>query len=257
MDSLNHLIFAVLLITPFGFCSYRFALKIVGAYAASVAVGYLAFGLSMNFVYFTDLVAYLIILYMLYLAWTGRRPYLKLFMFSAATVIVAGQSHGADHLLGFFAEVPSMTSPLRPHNFWHSPLVALLLSALTALLLPRLLNALRGIPERLASVELEEFKPDFMPILSITYLGYLFHVFADSITYDFDVWWLFPFSDLHFSIYELGDTGKLLATDPGNPWGWVYYYLTPALVALAAIYLGLGYMSGEGPVDPRGEDDSR
>jgi membrane-bound metal-dependent hydrolase YbcI (DUF457 family) len=116
----------------------------------------------------------------------------------------------------------------------------------TALVLPRLLNKISEIVNGKTSIELKNFDTKFAPLLSITFLGYLFHIFADSITYDFDIWWLFPLSDIHFSVYDLADTGRLLATDPANPWGWVYYYLTPALVAIAAVYLVLGYLSRNG-----------
>ncbi len=247
MDNLNHLLFAILLITPFGISSYRFAMKALLMYGAAVAIGYLVFDLSMNFVSFTGFLAYIIIFYILYMAWTGKKPFFKLFLLSLSTVFVAGQSHSADRFLGFFTEVPSMSSPFRPHNFWHAPFFAILLSALVALILPRILNSIGEIVRNKTQFQLKKFETKFLPLFSITFLGYLFHIFADSITYDFDVWWLFPFSDVHFSLYDLANAGKLLATDVANPWGWVYYYLTPALIVIAAIYLGLGYLSKSDP----------
>lgn len=243
MDSLNHLIFAVLLVTPFGLSSYRLTAKIVLLYGGAVAVGYAFLGLSMNFIYLTDVVAYLIIFYILYLAWVRKRPFFKLFVLCLATVFIAGQSHGADRLFALIGQIPPMTSPIRPHNLWHTPAFGLILSAISAFLIPRFLNLAKGVIAKFREIDWANFDPSFVPLLAVTYLGYLIHVFADSITYDFDVWWMFPFSNIHFSLYDLADAGKLLATDPGNPWGWVYYYLTPALIIAAIVFVGLCYLA--------------
>lgn len=243
MDSLNHLLFAILLATPIGLSSYRFTAKILGLYGVTVAVGYSLFGLSMTFVYFTDIIAYFIIFYILYLAWVKKKPFLKLFMLTATTVIIAGQSHGADQLLGLFVEIPSKSSVFRPHNLWHVPIFALLISGLSVLVIPKFLNyARRGI-RKIRKVDWAKFTPDYISLLAVTFLGYLIHIFADSITYDFDVWWAFPFSRIHFSLYDLAESGKLLGESSYNPWGWIYYYLTPALVVCAAVYVGLAYLA--------------
>lgn len=242
MDSLNHLLFAVLLVTPAGLSSYRLTGKIVLCYGATVGIGYSIFGLSMNFIHFTDLVAGLLILYILYLAWIKKKPFFKLFMLVTATVIIAGQSHGADQLLGLFAEVPSKSCSLRPHNLWHTPIFAFLLSVIATLLIPRLLNFVRKGASKFRDVQWSKFDLKFVPLLASTYLGYLLHVFADTITYDFDVWWAFPLSDINFSLYQLADAGELLAGDPTNPWGWWYFYLTPALVVCAIVFVCLIYL---------------
>lgn len=243
MDSLNHLLFAVLLVTPLGLSSYRLTGKIVACYAVVVSIGYTVLGLSMNFIHFTDLAAHLILLYILYLAWVKKKPFFKLFMLCAATMVIAGFSHSGDRLFALVGQLPSMTSPLRPHNLWHTPTFGLLLSALAALLIPRLLNSVRRGIAKVRKIEWARFNPRFVPLLAATYLGYLIHVFADSITYDFDVWWGFPFSRVHFSLYDLAHSGKLLAADPANPWGWWYYYLTPALIVIAMVFVGLCYLA--------------
>lgn len=233
----------MLLVTPLGLSSYRLTAKIVVCYAATVSIGYAVLGLSMSFINFTDLVAYLIILYILYLAWVKKKPFFKLFMLCTATVAIAGSSHGADRLFGLMGELPPMSSPFRPHNFWHSPIFALALSIIAVLIIPRILNLLSGFIARMRRIEWARFRPETIPLLAATYLGYLIHIFADSITYDFDVWWLFPFSNVHFSLYDLANTGKLLALDPANPWGWVFYYLTPALVICVIVFAGLCYLA--------------
>lgn len=172
-----------------------------------------------------------------------EKPFFKLFMLCAATMVIAGFSHSGDRLFALVGQLPSMTSPLRPHNLWHTPTFGLLLSALAALLIPRLLNSVRRGIAKVRKIEWARFNPRFVPLLAATYLGYLIHVFADSITYDFDVWWGFPFSRVHFSLYDLAHSGKLLAADPANPWGWWYYYLTPALIVIAMVFVGLFYLA--------------
>lgn len=233
----------MLLVTPFGLSSYRLTAKIVACYVVTIVIGYAVLGLSMNFINFTDIVAYLIILYILYLAWVKKEPFFKLFMLCTATVTIAGNSHGADSIFGLIGQLPPMSSPFRPHNFWHSPLFALSLSIIAVLTIPRILNLLSGFIARTRRIEWAKFKPKTLPLLAVTYLGYLIHIFADSITYDFDVWWLFPFSNVHYSLYDLANTGELLALDPANPWGWVFYYLTPALIICAVVFVGLCYLA--------------
>lgn len=243
MDSLNHLLFAILLVTPAGLSSYRLTGKLVVCYGVTVGVGYSIFGLSMNFIHFTDVVAILLILYILYLAWVRKKPFFKLFMLSMAAVVIAGASHGADQLLGLFAEVPSQYCPLRPHNLWHTPAFAFVISVIAALLIPRLLNLIRKGVSKFRDVQWSKFNPKFVPLLASTYLGYLLHIFADTIIYDFDIWWAFPFSDTHFSLYQLADVSKLLAKDPMNPWNWEYYYLVPALIVAAIVFVVLLYLA--------------
>lgn len=242
MDALNHLLFAVLLVTPAGLSPYRLTAKMLACYAVTVSVGYVALGLSMNLVSLTDIIAYLLIVYIVYLAWVKKEPLLKLSMLCIATVAIAGASHGADRVLGLFMQVPPAGSPFRPHNLWHSPLFALALSAVSGWAIPRALNLLSRLAH-IRGMELTKLSPRTIPVLAATYLGYLIHVFADSITYDFDVWWLFPFSDTHFSLYDLANAGKLLALDAANPWGWVFYQLTLALIICASVFAGLCYLA--------------
>jgi len=243
LDALNHLLFAVLLVTPAGLSPYRLTAKMLACYAATASVGYVALGLSMDFIHLTDIVAYVIILYVLYLAWVKHENLLKLFMLCLATVAIAGASHGADRVFGILWQVPAADSPLRPHNIWHSPLFALALSVIAALAMPRALNLLSNLVYKIRAMELARFPPKTPPLIAATYLGYLVHIFADSITYDFDVWWLFPFSDVHFSLYDLANTGRLLALDTANPWGWAFYQLTPALIVCASVFACLYYLA--------------
>lgn len=233
----------MLLVTPFGLSSYRLTAKIVACYVVTVTIGYAVLGLSMSFIKVTDIVTALIILYILYLAWVKKKPFFKLFMVCTATAGIAGASHEADRFFGLIGQIPSMSSPFRPQNVWHSPLFALALSIFAVLIIPRILNLVSGFIARTRRIEWAKFRPKTIPLLAATYLGYLIHIFADSITYDFDVWWLFPFSNVHFSLYDLANTGKLLASDPANPWGWWFYYLTPALVICAVVFVGLCYLA--------------
>jgi len=214
----------------------------LACYGVTVSVGYLALRLSTNLVYLTDIIAYLLIGYIIYLAWVKREPLLKLSMLCIATVTIAGASHGADRVLGMFMQVPLADSPFRPHNLWHSPLFALALSAVAVWAIPRALNLLSSLAHSVRGMELTKLSPKTVPLLAATYLGYLIHIFADSITYHFDVWWLFPFSDVHISLYDLA-TGKLLALDKANPWGWAFYQLTPALIVCASVFACLCYLA--------------
>jgi len=243
LDALNHLLFAVLLVTPVGLSTYRLTAKMLACYAVTVSVGYVALGPSMNLVRLTDIIAYLLIVYIVYLAWVKKEPLLKLSVLCIATVAIAGASHGADRVLGLFMQVPPAGSPFRPHNLWHSPLFALALSAVAAWAVPRALNLLSGLAHNVRGMQLTKLSPRAIPLLAATYLGYLIHVFADSITYDFDVWWLFPLSDVHFSLYDLANAGRLLALDTANPWGWAFYRLTPALIVCASVFACLCYLA--------------
>jgi len=243
LDALNHLLFAVLLVTPAGLSPYRLTARLLACYAVAVAGAYAALGLSMSFIHVTDIVAYSIVLCILYLAWVKQKAPLKLFMLCLATVAIAGASHGADRVFSMFCQVPPADSPFRPHNLWHSPLFGLALSAVAAFAVPRVLNLLSRLVFRARGVELPSISAKIVPLLAATYLGYLLHVFADAITYDFDVWWLFPFSESHYSLYDLANAGKLLALDAANPWGWAFYKLTPALIVCASVFALLCYLA--------------
>jgi hypothetical protein len=242
MDSLSHLLFVILLVTPLGLAPYRLTLKIVLFSAVVAGLAYAAFGITANFIYVSEVVAHLVILYLLYLILIRKKPFLKLFMASLAAVVIAGFSHWADQILIWVDRCPPMTSALRPHNFWHAPLFALALSAAVVLVTPPILNLLsRGI-SRMSKIKPIWIKPKLVPLLAVTYFGYLTHIFTDSLTYDFNVWWLFPFSNVNFSLFDLANEGvRFLPPSPANPWGWWYYYLTPALVIAAFVFFALCY----------------
>jgi len=252
MDNFGHLLLVLLLSTLIGLSTYRFTAKITAFCVAAILPAFAVFGLSMNLIYFGDFVSYLIILYFLYLVLMRNESFLKLFMASFAAVILAGFSHSADRILIWIrGSIPSMDSPLRPHNLWHSPLFALSLSILATLIIPPVLNLLSQGISRINGSKLSKLEPKIIPLLAATYFGYLTHIFADSITYDFDVWWIFPFSNVHFSLYDLANNGRVLALDQANPWGWVYYWLTPAILIIFGIFVFLSYLIKKNNLPPK------
>lgn len=244
MDSLSHLLFVFLVVTPLGWAPYRLVLKIASFSALIAGLAFVVFGTSSNFIYICEVVAHSTILYILYLMLVKKKPLLRFFMASLSAVVIAGFSHNADMILIWMDKCPPWDSPFRPHNFWHSPLFALFLSAIVVIAVPPLLNFISKGVGRVRKIRPTVLKPKFLPALSATYLGYLTHIFADTLIHDFDIWWLFPFSNIHFSLYDLANQGfRYSDPSPANPWGWWYYYLNPALIIAAFVFCILSYFA--------------
>lgn len=135
--------------------------------------------------------------------------------------LLAGFSHCFDgFVLWLNGSIPN--GMWRPHHFWHTPVFAVVYSALVTPLFSVLLR-------------LKPYRDVFAMIL----IGYLLHILADTITYDFPIYWFWPLTDkgavsIARAWIPPGDhTGFANAFgnplyhfgfSPENPyWGWTMY----------------------------------
>jgi len=169
--------------------------------------------------------------------WRGERLFIAALIGSQ---LLAGFSHPFDFvLLRLTGHIPD--GMWRPQHFWHTPLFALSYCALVSPLVARLLKL--------------DLRTAFIGLA----LGYGVHIACDTITYDFPIYWAWPFTDRSaFSfetafrpvcdgtyttfgsvLYWFGDAANTptgLATY--NPkWSWVIYWAEPLVnVLLAALF---------------------
>jgi hypothetical protein len=192
----------------------------------------------------------------LYIDWTGnlagllfvylyaRKGQLSERFFVAMIIgsqLLGGFSHPFDFiLLKAIGHIPE--GMWRPQHFWHTPLFAVAYSTLVAPLVAKLLRV--------------SFKQAWCALV----LGYALHIVADTITYDFPIYWFWPFTDWGaFSLeaafrpecagtyktfgsvlYWFGDNAN---TPTGlasyNPhWSWIIYWAEPLVnLLLAALFI--------------------
>ncbi len=113
--------------------------------------------------------------------------------------ILAAYTHIFDVIvLNLAGSVPA--GMWRPHNILHTPLAALLIP-LIATPLVRLLVGSIG----------------FWRIFFYLALGYFLHIFADTITYNFQIYPLWPMSGFHFSLVEMIQQPDAVSQWLGNP----------------------------------------
>jgi hypothetical protein len=143
--------------------------------------------------------------------------------------LLAGFSHPFDLLLlktiGYVPE-----GIWRPQHFWHTPLFGFTYCLLVSGAVWKLLKM-----------------PRYTLALGGLCLGYALHITADTITYEFPIYWFWPFSDWGWAmtdafvpsftgvattfghvLYKFGDVNY-------NPhWGWVIYQTEPLINVLLA-----------------------
>jgi len=120
----------------------------------------------------------------------------------------------------------------RPHNMIHTPMFAIALSALVTPLLARLMKM-----------------KSWLPLFAALVLGYMLHITMDTITYDYPIYWLWPFSDYHstfITAFQQPDAVSSWLGNPffvadmplkSNPQGYIMYWSEPLLNAvLLAFY---------------------
>jgi membrane-bound metal-dependent hydrolase YbcI (DUF457 family) len=141
--------------------------------------------------------------YLFCLLWLRAEPrkQLTLAIFIGALILPA-YSHAFDKLTLLFADaLPE--GMWRPHNVLHSPFAGLLLSTLATPLLCWLMKRPPGT--RLAI---------FVGLI----IGYVLHIVADTITYDYPIYWLWPFSDYHSTMITAFQAPDAVSHWLGNPY---------------------------------------
>jgi hypothetical protein len=183
--------------------------------------------------------------YILLIVWfrSERRKQLTLGVFIGG-LILAAYSHLFDK--AFLLFVDNLPEGMwRPHNMIHSPFFGLALSALAAPLVARLMKL-----------------PDRLPLFFAMVLGYFLHITMDTITYDYPIYWLWPFSDFHstfITAFQQPDVTSHWLGDPyfvavaplkSNPQGYILYWsellLNCLLLAFYWIVIGMRQLAARG-----------
>jgi hypothetical protein len=113
--------------------------------------------------------------------------------------VLAAYSHAFDFLaLKIAGYIPE--GMWRPHNIIHTPLMAFLLPLLVLPIMRVLLGPI-GLKK----------------IYFFTVLGYVLHIICDTITYDYKIYPVFPFSGFNFSIVEFFQKPDVQSAWLGNP----------------------------------------
>jgi hypothetical protein len=151
--------------------------------------------------------------------------------------VLAAYTHVFDRLaLALTGGVPE--GMWRPHVILHTPLAALVISLIAAPIVKWLLR-LPGVWKT------------FLYLL----IGYGLHIFADTITYRFPIYVLWPFSDFHGSLAALFSPPDAVSRWLGNPLslfsppsaensdGFIVYWAEPLVIGLLAVLFFLRSVS--------------
>jgi hypothetical protein len=139
--------------------------------------------------------------YLLLIVWFRgeRRRQLTLGIFIGG-LILAAYSHLFDKaFLLFMDDLPD--GMWRPHNMIHSPFFGIALSALFAPLLAKLMKL-----------------PEWLPLFCALLIGYFLHIVMDTITYEYPIYWLWPFSDYHSTFIHAFQAPDATSSWLGNPY---------------------------------------
>ncbi|MGE5185941.1 MAG: metal-dependent hydrolase [Acidobacteriota bacterium] len=187
--------------------------------------------------------------YILLIVWfrSERRKQLTLGIFIGG-LILACYSHLFDKAFLLVSD----TLPdgmFRPHNMIHSPFFAIALSALATPLIGKLMKL-----------------PDRLPLFVALVTGYLLHITMDTITYDYPIYWLWPFSDYHatfITAFQQPDVTSHWLGNPyfiadmplkSNPQGYILYWsellLNCLLLGFYWLVIGLRSLAGRAQPPP-------
>ena len=131
----------------------------------------------------------------------------------------------------------------RPHNILHTPLAAVVISLIATPLTGWIMRLLqKSSPDVIATPSLSRGKQshgiaaaplgprnDFCKMGKIFFfltLGYFLHIFADTITYNFQIYPVWPLSDYHFSLVSFFQQPDAVSSWLGNP---LYVFSAPNL----------------------------
>ena len=187
--------------------------------------------------------------YILLIVWfrAERRKQLTLGVFIGG-LILAAYSHLFDKL--FLVFVDNLPDGMwRPHNMIHSPFFGIMLSALATWPLAKLMKL-----------------PDRLPLFAAMAIGYLLHICMDTITYDYPIYWAWPFSDYHMTFYTAFHAPDVQSQWLGNPYfiadmplksnpqGYILYWseilLNILLLAFYWLVVGLKTLGARGDGRP-------
>ena len=232
MTNIGHIAFTTQFFSLAGWVKIKDSTKIFLAYLLSMSVIYLWANWlkpSLWIMYFDDDITWLIFLVLVIYRYRGEIGARLLIAALVGSQVLSGFSHAFDKLsLMVFGTVP--TGMWEPHLFWHTPIFALMPCLVFTPLMCRFLK----IPGRGV-------------IFAALYVGYLLHILADTITYDFPIYWLWPFSDFKWSIYQafappipsaaglFGHPFINFGTSSYNAWGWIMYASEPTIVIIMII----------------------
>jgi len=238
MTPLGHFATCGLVAGMSGVVSRKTTWKVAGFYAATMipfAVWTHFFSPGMSAMNYVDWMGNLAGLFVLAWWWRTRSPESRsLLVILVGSQLLAGFSHTGDLIMLHVAGYIPAEGMWRPHHIWHTPVFALVYCGLTA----HLVSALVG---------LKSAGKAFLLLL----LGYLLHVVGDTLTYDFPIYWLWPFSD--FGAMSLAKAwmpstdcagfGNALYTfgaSEHNPkWGFTIYTAEPLVNALLFVLFAL------------------
>ncbi len=194
--------------------------------------------------------------YILLIVWfrSERRKQLTLGVFVGG-LILAAYSHLFDKL--FLVFVDTLPDGMwRPHNMIHSPFFGIMLSLLFTPVIGKLMKL-----------------PDRLPLFVALVTGYLLHITMDTITYDYPIYWLWPFSDYHstfITAFQQPDVTSQWLGDPyfvavmplkSNPQGYILYWsellLNCLLLAFYWIVIGLRTLAGRAQSPPPSQPESQ
>jgi hypothetical protein len=149
-----------------------------------------------------------------------------------ASTYISGASHVLDKILEEAGYDIVWKSMWRGHNLWHSPFMTIIFSFLASVMFYQIAVYIgsKGYP-------IFEPRSSLYALFIACTLGYFTHNFGDTITYDFDIFYFFPFHDYHFSGEDIVNHGLL--TEPqtaDKPEGTVYYWAIPFFAFLAAFF---------------------
>lgn len=173
--------------------------------------------------------------------------YEKIIMIFFAS-FVAANSHPVDFIIVFLGTTTfdklgeNRYNMWRPHNLWHTPLFSLIAAVVISVVL---FYGMEILAKR-AKDEKIRFRTPLLTLILVSWIGYLIHILGDTLTYDFDIFYFWPFHDYSASFYDFANNGFIVSCPPANPDCFIYYWAMP-IFAWAALILTILIKIGSNP----------
>ena len=173
--------------------------------------------------------------------------YEKIIMILFAS-FVASNSHPADFLIVLLGMTTfdileeNRYNMWRPQNLWHTPLFSLIAAIIISLIL---FYGMEILAKR-AKNERIRFRTPLLTLIIVSWIGYLIHILGDTLTYDFEIFYFWPFHEYSASFYDFANNGFIVSCPPANPDCFVYYWAMP-IFAWAALILAILIKVGSNP----------
>lgn len=159
--------------------------------------------------------------------------------------IASALSHGADAFL-LFANLTTEAGLVehqrdvwRPHNLWHTPVFAIIASVAAMFCIFAFFDWYANRTKD----QMWKFRTPLPMLMLAFFIAYYLHILGDTMTYEFPVYWFWPFSDFNISYYATANNGITVTCPPENPDCYVYYYAMPVFAwtwALLAVMMKVG-----------------